>query len=131
MNVLSNGPFPGMSLGVPNVGLVPTPAGPVPTPSVSVGTSDTVPPSQVTNYVCCTPTQNMAAVNPVTTGCVGPGVASGEMFSECAHTTCSEILTVAGTPVVRWLDTTTMNGIPPNDPGGTISPSETLWMVMG
>lgn len=128
--MFANSNEPADSLGVPNVGYLPTPAGPVPTPSVSNAQSETVIPTQVISYVECLPLHTLDCINPLSEGCVGPGVVSDEMFSEVMHVTCSLVMSVAGAFVTRQLDVTTMNGAIPNDPGSTLSPSQPLLMVL-
>ncbi len=127
----ANGPLPAMDFAAPNVGNLPTPAGPVPTPSVSIGFKATVPPTQVKYFTMCMPAQTMESDDPVTVGCVGPGVVSGTMFAEDEHLRCSTLLCIDGGMGTRWLDQTGQNGEgSDNAVGTTIVPAQVCVIVL-
>lgn len=126
----SNGPLPGMDFAAPNVGYLATPAGPVPTPSVSNGFKATVPPVQTKSFAMCMPLQTMNSDNPVTVGCVGPGVVSGVLYSEAQQVRCSTAVMISGGMATRWLDQTAQNGPSPNCMGTTLVPCQIRMIVL-
>lgn len=123
--VNSQGPLPGMDFAAPDVYLQATPAGPVPTPLVSVGMRATETPTCMRFFVMCMPAHNQMNDTPATVSGPGPGVLSGMTCSQSRSAKGSSKLIIQGAPATRaFMDPTMQNGLSPNSVGTTIVPSQ-------
>lgn len=121
-----NGPIPNLSLAFPDacetlVGIVVVP---IPYPNMTL--CDTAIPDQFTVLTECMPSANLMTIIPMSMG-DEPGLLLGLVsffvMGSQKHLTCSATLLLACLPATRMLDMTGQNGMMPNDPGMTMSPS--------
>lgn len=132
MFVNSQGPLPGMDLSAPDIFLLPTPVGPIPTPLVSVGFRATEIPTNFRCLIMCMPSHNMMDAAPVTISGPGPGVASGMVCSASRNVKGSMKLLIQAMPATRaLLDPTLQNGMSPNSIGVTVMPSQFRVLSLG
>lgn len=128
-----NGPMPGMHFGFPDVCLVPTPAGPIPTPFPNIALTPTSIPSQVKVLVMCMPASNLMTITPISNGDnpgVAMGVASGLVMGPGSAMMGSSNVLVVGPPASKLAMPTKQNGISPNTVGATIAPSQIRVLVL-
>ncbi len=123
--VNSQGPIPGMDFSSPDIFLLTTPAGPIPTPLFSMGFRVTEIPTCFRSLIMCMPAHNMTNLAPVTISGPGPGVASGMVCSNSRNMKGSTKLFLQCMPATRaLLDPTMQNGVSPNSVGSTLVPSQ-------
>lgn len=120
----------------PDVCKVPTPAGPVPTPFVNMGTTQMADPGGLVRNVLLV---NMPALNQASKlllsngnqpGTVG-GVVSNKIMGQVQFMNGSLKVMVGGKPAVRLGVMTGQNGAPVNAVGSVIQPSQTKVVVGG
>lgn len=118
----------------PDVCKVPTPAGPVPTPFVNLGTTQMADPGGLVNKVLVAnmPAMNQASkilmTNGNQPGTVG-GVASNKIMGQVQFMNGSTKVMVGGKPAVRVGVMTGQNGAPVNAVGSVVAPSQTKVML--
>lgn len=114
----------------PDVCKVPTPAGPVPTPFVNMGTTQMADPGGLVNKVLLVnmPAMNQASKIAMTNGnqpgSIG-GVASNKIMGQVQFLNGSVKVMVGGKPAVRVGTMTGQNGAPVNAVGSVVKPSQT------
>lgn len=128
-----NGPIPGLNFAFPDVCLVPTPVGPIPTPFPNIALTPTAIPSQFKTLVMCMPSHNMMTVTPMSNG-DNPGVALGVMSGmvmgpQLAMMGSTNVL-IGGPPATKMTLPTKQNGLGPNAFGATLSPSQIKLMLL-
>lgn len=133
MFMLSMGP--GMTTGMPDVCLTPSPVGPVPVPYPNIGMSSMAAGSAMTVLTGGTPTVNQMANISMTSGDEG-GLATG-LVSHMVKGQNSWILGstgtfIAGTPAMRLTSVGGGNamGVTPNCPSTCVAPSQPTVMVL-
>lgn len=122
-----------LNLGFPDVCLVPTPVGPIPTPFPNLAISAMAIPSQFKVLVMCMPIHNMMTVTPISNGDnpgVAMGVASGMVMGPHMALMGSTNVLVGGPPATKMAMPTKQNGISPNIVGMTITPSQIRLMIL-
>lgn len=124
----------GMAMAFPDVCLVPTPVGPIPTPfpNVAVTPMALPPTTNPRHLVSMMPVHNLTTVVPMSNGDnagVAGGVMSGMMMGPQRFLKGSVKVMSGGTPVVRLADPTVHNLT--NAPAGmAIVPSQVKVLVM-
>lgn len=129
--MFANTQMMGMDMGVPDVCLTPTPAGPVPIPYPNIAMGPTAIPSQVKVLILGAPVHNLSTTIPMTNGDnagVAMGVASGTVMGPSRHLTGGFTCIVVGAPVSRLTSTSLQNST--NIPGTRIVPSQTKVLVL-
>lgn len=101
---------PYQNMGGPNVGLLPTPAGPVPTPSVSTSMGPTRVPTNLKVLDTVMPFHTMRCKKPVSMGCVGPGVVSGTAMAQVQALVPHLRISFAASPGQSFLSPHGQNG---------------------
>jgi hypothetical protein len=122
-----------LSLGFPDVCIVPVGPAPVPTPFPNLAVSATAVPSQFNVLIECMPAHNIATINPISNGDeagVLLGVVSHMIIGPQRYMLGSFSVFVGGPPVTRLLDPTTHNGLLPNTVGLSLTPAQVTVMVM-
>ncbi len=127
MFMLNNGGAQAMA--TPDVCKVPTPAGPIPTPFVNLGTTQMADPGGLVTKVLLA---NMPALNQATkillTNGNQPGVAGGvvssKIMGQVQFVNGSLKVMVGGKPAVRVGAMTGQNGAASNAPGSVVAPSQ-------
>lgn len=118
----------------PDVCKVPTPAGPVPTPFVNLGTTQMADPGGLVKKVMVV---NMPALNQASKitmsngdqpGTAG-GVVSSKIMGEIQFMNGSTKVMVGGKPAVRTGVMTGQNGKPANAVGSVVKPSQTKVII--
>lgn len=127
----SQGPLPGMNLSFPDVCLTPTPAGPVPTPYPNIGLNSTAIPNVFNQFIQAMPIHNLMTKEPVSTGGVGPGIASGMVCGPVTHLLGSFKVFASVMPVVTMMHPTMHDGMSPNSIGSALVPSQVRVLVLG
>lgn len=133
MFMLNNGGAQAMA--TPDVCKVPTPAGPVPTPLVNLGTTSMADPGGVVTKVLLA---NMPALNQATKILLSngnePGVAGGvvssKIMGQIQFTNGSVKVMVGGKPAVRVGAMTGQNGAAINAVGSVVAPSQVKVMLV-
>lgn len=128
-----NGPMPGMHFAFPDVCMVPTPAGPIPTPFPNIALTPTAIPSQVKVLAMCMPVHNLMTITPLSNGDnagVALGVASGMVMGPGSAMMGSTNVLVGGPPVAKLTMPTKQNGLSPNAVGMTVTPSQVKVMAL-
>lgn len=122
-----------LSLGFPDVCIVPVGPVPVPTPFPNIAVSATAIPSQFNVLIDGMPAHNLATINPISNGDeagVLLGVASHMIIGPMRTVLGSVKVFMGGPPVTRMLDLTSHNGLLPNAPGVTLTPAQFSVLVM-
>lgn len=122
-----------VNFGFPDVCMVPTPAGPIPTPFPNIAISAMAIPSQFKVLVMCMPAHNIMTVTPISNGDnpgVAMGVASGMVMGPHTAMMGSTNVLIGGPPATKMAMPTKQNGMSPNTVGLTISPSQIRLMVL-
>ena len=124
-----------MNMGLPDVCLTPTPAGPIPIPYPNISlTSTTLPPTTaMTILVDGTPALNLLSEIPLSNGDeagVNLGVVSGMIMGPTQYIMGSETLFLEGVPAVKLTSETGQNGEMMNAPGVCITPSQLIMLVL-
>ncbi|WP_131858198.1 DUF4150 domain-containing protein [Bosea sp. BK604] len=129
----ANGPMPCMNFAFPDVCLVPTPAGPIPTPFPNIALMPTAIPSQFKVLTMCMPASNLMTTVPISNGDnpgVAMGVASGMVMGPSSAMMGSTNVMVGGPPAAKMTMPAKQNGISPNTIGMTISPAQITVLVL-
>jgi len=129
--MFANTQMMGQDLGVPDVCLTPSPAGPIPIPYPNIAMGPTAVPSQVKVLILGAPVHNLSTTIPMTNGDnagVAMGVASGTVMGPSRHLTGAFTCIVVGAPVSRLTSTSLQNST--NIPGTRIVPSQTKVLVL-
>jgi hypothetical protein len=129
--MFANTQMMGQDLGVPDVCLTPSPAGPVPIPYPNIAMGPTAIPSQVKCLILGAPIHNLSTTILMTNGDnagVALGVASGTVMGPSRHLTGAFTCIVVGAPVSRLTSTSLQNST--NIPGTRIVPSQTKVLVL-
>lgn len=133
MFVNGNGPISGMQMGLPDV--CKTPVGPVvvPVPYPNIAMTPMAIPTQFTVFTMCMPSHNMTTMVELTEG-DEPGVLMG-LISQLDMGTAACIfgstnVFLGGPPATKLTSPTGQNGIVPNVPGITLSPSQTVFLAL-
>jgi hypothetical protein len=129
--MFANTQMAGMDMGVPDVCLTPTPAGPVPIPYPNIAMGPTAIPSQVKVLVLGAPVHNLATTVPLTNGDnagVAMGVASGTVMGPSRHLTGAFTVIIGGAPASRLTSMSLQNST--NCPGARIVPSQTKLLIL-
>lgn len=132
MFMLNNGGA--QAIASPDVCKVPTPAGPVPTPFVNIGTTQMADPGGLVKKVLVVnmPAMNQASKIMMTNGnqpgTIG-GVVSNKVMGEVQFMNGSTKVMVGGKPAVRVGVMTGQNGAAVNAVGSVIQPSQTKVIV--
>lgn len=114
---------PYQNVGAPNVGLLATPAGPVPTPSVSTSMGSTRAPTNLRALDTVLPFHTLRCRKMVSMGCVGPGVPSGTMMNQVIGLMPHVRLSFAAAPGQSFLSPHGQNGPAVfNCPGAVTTP---------
>ncbi|WP_210207881.1 DUF4150 domain-containing protein [Bosea caraganae] len=122
-----------MNFAFPDVCLVPTPAGPIPTPFPNIALTPTAIPNQVKVLAMCMPTHNVMTVTPLSNGDnpgVAMGVASGMVMGPATAAMGSTNVLIGGPPVAKLAMPAKQNGLSPNTVGMTIAPSQIKVMAL-
>lgn len=99
-----------MAIGAPCVQNVPTPAGPVPTPSVNVITTATIIPNVPNIFYGALPIVNQMTENPVSVGSIpNGGIATGGMCQDAQNIGCSTVLNLGAMMSTSMADPTGHN----------------------
>lgn len=128
-----NGPIPGVSLAFPDVCKTPAGPAPVPIPYPNTTMMNSAIPTQFTVFAGCMPSANLMTVVPTSMGNqpgVLLGLVSNLVMGPQKHLLGSVTLFVASLPATRMLDPTGQNGMMPNAPGMTLSPSNLTVMSL-
>jgi hypothetical protein len=123
--MFANTQMMGTDMGFPDVCMVPTPAGPVPTPFPNIGMGPTAVPSQVNVLMSFAPAHNMATTIPLSNGDnagVAMGVASGTVMGPVRHLTAAFTVLVKGAPGTKLTSVSLGNST--NAPGARLVPSQ-------
>src|SRR4051812_31003784 len=129
--MFANTQMAGQDMGVPDVCLTPSPAGPVPIPYPNIAMGPTAVPSQVKVLILGAPAHNMATTTPMTNGDnagVSMGVASGTVMGPSRHLTAAFTVIMGGAPATRLTSTSLQNST--NCPGARIVPSQTKVLIL-
>ena len=126
----------GTMMGVPDVCLTPTPAGPVPVPYPNVSTGATTVPTTTALTVL---TDGMPSLNQMSdvyvsngdNAGVNLGVASGTVMGPTEFIMGSLTVLKEGMPAQRMTSMTGHNGLSMNCPGVCLAPSQVTVLVMG
>jgi len=125
--------MPCMNFAFPDVCLVPTPAGPIPTPFPNIALMPTAIPSQFKVLTMCMPASNLMTTVPISNGDnpgVAMGVASGMVMGPSSAMMGSTNVMVGGPPAAKMTMPAKQNGISPNTIGMTISPAQITVLVL-
>ena len=133
MFVTSQGPSLAMDMAFPDV--CKTPVGPavVPLPYPNIALSNTAVPTQTKVMLLGMPAHNLTTQIPLSNGDnagVLLGVASNLMMGPKAAAMGSANLFIGGSPAIKLTSPSKQNGMNPNVPGLTITPSQTKMMAM-
>lgn len=133
----SQGPIPALGYAPfdPCNTLFPTPAGPVvvPVPYPNFSMRPVSIPTVLNVFTMMMPNHNLLTIQPITMGDnpgVLGGIASGTVMGPSRNFTSSGKVIQGASPVTRMLDLSGHNGISPNVPGMSISPSQIVVMVL-
>lgn len=129
--MFANTQMAGQDMGVPDVCLTPTPAGPVPIPYPNMAMAPTAVPSQVKVLILGAPQHNMSTSIPMTNGDnagVNMGVASGTVMGPSRHLTAAFTVIICGAPATRLTSSSLQNST--NCPGTRIVPSQTKVLIL-
>src|SRR3954469_25976878 len=102
--MFANTQMAGQDMGVPDVCLPPSPAGPIPIPYPNIAMGPTAIPSQVKVLILAAPAHNMSTSIPMTNGDnagVNMGVASGTVMGPSRHLTAAFTVFFGGAPATR------------------------------
>jgi hypothetical protein len=122
-----------LSLGFPDVCIVPVGPIPVPTPFPNIAVSATAIPTQYNVLIEGMPVHNLATINPLSNGNepgVLLGVVSHMIIGPERYLLGSMTVFTGGPPMTRMLDITLQNGLLPNIVGLTLTPSQTTVIVL-
>lgn len=123
--ILSNGEIPSMDISPLDPKFTPTPVGPVPTPSPSVGMRATTIPSQVTTFKSVFPYQTILSMKPVNITAPFPGVLSGMVMGPSKSMKGSFKVNMSCQNAVRSvMDPVAQNGALLNSVGMNVVPSQ-------
>ena len=129
----SQGPIPGMSFGFPDTCLTPMVPAPVPIPYPNFAMRPVSIPTVLNVFTMMMPNHNLLTTQPVTMGDntgVNLGVATGMVMGPSRNYTSSVKVIQGASQVTRMLDMTGHNGMSPNIPGISISPTQIVVMVL-
>lgn len=129
--MFANTQMAGQDMGVPDVCLTPSPAGPIPIPYPNIAMGPTAVPSQVKVLILGAPVHNMSTSIPMTNGDnagVSMGVASGTVMGPSRHLTAAFTVIIGGAPATRLTSTSLQNST--NCPGTRIVPSQTKVLIL-
>lgn len=126
----------GMTMGLPDVCLTPTPAGPVPIPYPNISTGATANPATTALTVLTDgmPSLNQMSMIPMSNGDnagVNLGVASGMVMGPTEFILGSFTVLTQGAPAQRLTSITGHNGLSMNCPGVALAPSQVTVLVLG
>ncbi|MEW6122665.1 MAG: DUF4150 domain-containing protein [Pseudomonadota bacterium] len=133
MFVTSQGPSPAMSMAFPDV--CKTPVGPavVPIPYPNISLANTAVPTQTKVLLMGMPAHNLSTQTPLSNGDnagVLMGVVSSLVMGPKASAMGSTNLMIGGAPAIKLTSPSKQNGMSPNVPGVTITPSQVKLMAM-
>jgi len=126
----------GMTMGLPDVCLTPTPAGPIPIPYPNISTGATTNPATtaLTVLTDCMPSLNQMSMIAISNGDnagVNLGVASGMVMGPTEFILGSFTVLKEGAPAQRLTSITGHNGLSMNCPGVALAPSQVTVLVLG
>lgn len=133
MFVTSQGPTPAMSMAFPDV--CKTPVGPavVPIPYPNLSLANTAVPTQTKVLLMCMPAHNLTTQTPLSNGDnagVLMGVVSSLVMGPKASAMGSTNLMIGGAPAIKLTSPSKQNGMSPNVPGVTLTPSQVKLMAL-
>ncbi len=120
-----------MNLAFPDVCLLPTPAGPVPTPFPNIAMPVMAIPTVINQFIQAMPIHNILTTTPLSNGDqagVATGVASGTIIGPSRHTLGSFKVFSSAMPQTKMLNPTLQNNT--NMMGLPLSPAQVKVMVM-
>lgn len=133
MFVNAQGPMPGMNFAFPDVCLTPTPVGPIPIPYPNIAMTTTKVPTQFNTLIMCMPAHNLTTTGTISMGDnagINLGVMSGMDMGPDRAMLGSFTLFLGGPPATKMTMPTQQNGLSPNSFGMTLSPAQTLMLVL-
>ncbi len=126
---MANTTGPGVSLAPINIGLVQVGPATVPVPSVSMEPHATATPPFPKALICGMPVQNLMSMGMMTSGCVGPGVASGTMMGQGRNIVPSTCVFYGGAPATTMMSPTLQNLT--NASGVNMGPDQVSVAILG
>jgi hypothetical protein len=131
--MFANTSSPSMSFGFPDV--CKTIVGPaiVPIPYPNIAMSAMAIPTVLNVFIMAMPVHNLMTMTPLTNGDnagIAGGLISQIMMGPSKHLKGSVKVFKSGMPTTRMLDPTGQNGMLPNVPGITLSPSQVKTLIM-
>lgn len=129
--MFANTQLGGQAMGFPDVCLVPTPAGPIPTPFPNLATQSMGVPAAYNILYSGGPAHNLNTVVPISNGDnagVNMGVASGTVMGPARPLTGAFTMFTGGAPTTRMTSMNLQNST--NCPGVSLVPSQVKVLVL-